>query len=376
VPTPLRLLHVAPLPPPWTGIGVSVQHALASAPLHAQANWVISTSRAPGAPSSSRPKKPTPERMLRHVRLAARVGRVVRSRRVDVVHLHGSSHDFSLFGNWLSIVAARRAGARTVWHLHEDLQAVAFPGYSALSRESFAALMAAPDAVAVLTAKDKHVASTLVAPHRLTVIPPTCSPELLSLGIERPSSPIHVLFVGWLTPAKGIDDLLRVAAAVRTTPDRLVFDVVGTARTAADQEALRQRVKDEGLEGLVRLHGVKTGDEKVAFFARANLLFLPTHWDAFPVTILEAMSAGLPVLGTDVGGLPIMLERDRGAVLTAVGDVDAMASALLRLAGDANLRQAMGAANRDRFLDHYQPARVGGLMLDLYRRLLNGNGAR
>ena len=74
----LRLLHVAPLPPPWTGIGVSVRHALASAPLQAQANWVINSSRGDRVATSGTPKKPTPERMLRHARLAARVALIVR----------------------------------------------------------------------------------------------------------------------------------------------------------------------------------------------------------------------------------------------------------------------------------------------------------
>jgi glycosyltransferase involved in cell wall biosynthesis len=370
----LRLLHVAPLPPPWTGIGVSVQHALASRPLHAQANWVVNSSRARAASTSATPKKPTPERVVRHARLAARVGRHVRERRIQVVHLHGSSHDLSLFGNWLSIVAAKAAGARTVWHLHEDLGVVAFPGRTPVARRAFAALMATPDAVAVLTPKDRRLASRLVDERRLAVVPPTCGPELLSLPIARPEAPVRVLYVGWLSQAKGIDDLVRVAAAVRDARPGVVFDVLGTGRTAADTDAVRRAIEERGLASTVLLHGVRTGQAKVASFARANLLYTPTHWDAFPVAVLEAMSAGLPVVGTDVGGLPSMLERGRGAVLTAVGDVDAMADAILRLARSPELRHAMGAANRARFVEDYHPDRVGQLMMDLYRQLVGRAG--
>jgi glycosyltransferase involved in cell wall biosynthesis len=366
----LRLLHVAPLPPPWTGIGVSVQHALASAPLQAHANWVINSSRGGGVVTSGTPKKPTLERMLRHARLAARVGRLVRERQIHVVHLHGSSHDLSLFGNWMSIVAAKQAGARAVWHLHEDLGVVAFPGRTPLTRKAFGALMAAPDAVAVLTPKDRRLATTFVAERRLAVVPPTCGADFLSLPIARPRKPMRVLYVGWLSHAKGIHDLVRVASAVQDGGMDIVFDVLGTGRTAADTDAVRRAIDERGLASTVLLHGVTTGQAKLDSFARANLLFTPTHWDAFPVVILEAMAAGLPVLGSEVGGLPSMLEGGRGAVLTEVGDVDGMAGALRHLARSHEARCAMGAANRARFLELYHPDRVGQLMVDLYRDLI------
>ena len=368
----LRLLHVAPLPPPWSGIGVSVQHALASRALHAQANWVINSSRGADISAGARPKKPTPKRMLRHARLAARVSRLVSKRHIQVVHVHGSSHDLSLFGNWLSIVAARVAGAHAVWHLHEDLGVVAFPGRTPLTRRLFAALMVAPDAVAVLTPKDRRLASTLVSERRVAVVPATCGADLLALPITRSDAPVRVLYVGWLSRAKGIHDLVRIAAAVRDARPKIVFDVLGTGRTTADTDAVRRAIEESGLASVVLLHGVRTGQDKAASFARANVLCMPTYWDAFPVAILEAMSAGLPVVGTNVGGLPSMLEQPRGAMLTTVGDVDGMAGALLQLARNPDLRHAMGAANRARFLAHYHPDRVGQLMLDLYWRLVSG----
>jgi glycosyltransferase involved in cell wall biosynthesis len=349
---------------------VSVQHALASAPMLAHTNWVINSSRSGRGATTGKPKKPTPERMLRHARLAARVGRLVRERRIHVLHLHGSSHDLSLFGNWLSIVAARRAGAQAVWHLHEDLGVVAFPGRTLLTRKAFAALMATPDAVAVLTAKDRRLAASFVAGQRLAVVPPTCGVDLLSLPVARPGGQVRVLYVGWLSHAKGIHDLVRVAAAVREAGMDVVFDVLGTGRTSADTDAVRRAIDERGLASSVLLHGVRTGEAKFDSFARANVLLTPTHWDAFPVAILEAMAAGLPVLGSDVGGLPSMLEPGRGAVLTPVGDVEGMAAALLQLARSPELCWAMGAANRARFLEHYHPDRVGQLMVDLYHDLV------
>src|SRR5438105_11972654 len=147
----LSLLQAGPLPPPWSGIGVSLQELAASQPLRSQNTFILDTSlrQLPGNPGWT--KRPTPARLARHARLAAQTVRLVRERRIDVLHLHGSSHDLSLFGNGLSILAARTAGARTVWHLHEDLSVVAFPGRQRLSQAAFSTLMRLPDALVVLS---------------------------------------------------------------------------------------------------------------------------------------------------------------------------------------------------------------------------------
>jgi len=210
----LRLLHVAPLPPPVTGIGVSFGHFLASSPLAAQTNWVINSTGQPARSSAT--KRPTPRRILRHLRLTAQVVRTARAKRVDVVHLHGSSHDLSFVANGISVAAASLTGAHTVWHLHEDLSVVQFPGRSARTRAVFAALGRAPSALALLTDKDGAIARKFVPERKLVVIPPTCSPEMLSIPLARSNdSVLRILFVGWVSEAKGIFDLLRVAHLAR-----------------------------------------------------------------------------------------------------------------------------------------------------------------
>ena len=368
----IRVLHVGPLPPPWSGIGVSLQHLLESAPIKSQSNWVINTApnALPGDPD--RPKLPTPGRLVRHLRLAVRVMRTARQNQVHVVHFHGSSHDLSFFGNWLSIVGAKLVGTRVVWHLHEDLQVVQFPGNGFLTRALFSTLMLIPDVLVVLTDKSMQVAVALVAPHRVLVIPPTCSPEMITLPLDKEDDRISILYVGWLTQAKGIYDLLRVADAVRESTPEITFHVLGVGMSEEETDRMHTLVEQRNLQCQVKLHGVVTGEAKRRMFARANIFFTPTRWDAFPVSILEAMAAGLPVLGTNVGGLPVMLENCRGAFLTNVGDVTQMTDYLLELAGSRTLRLDMGRANRERFMACYHPDKVGKVAVDVYARLVNG----
>jgi glycosyltransferase involved in cell wall biosynthesis len=369
---PLRLLHVAPLPPPWSGIGVSFQHFIASAPLRVQANWVINSTGS--AASSARQKLPTPARITRHARLTAQIVRLARARRVELVHLHGSSHDLSFVANGLTLASLRMLGVQTVWQLHDDLTIVLFPGSSWLTQRAFAALAPAGSKLLVLTEKDRAVGARFVANHRVSVLPPTCSPEMLTIPLDRQDHPPRVLYVGWLSEAKGIYDLLRVAALVRNRLKHVQFDVLGVARSEEQAREVRSRVDSNDLSDTVNLAGLMTGTEKRLMFAAAHVLFTPTHQDAFPVTVLEAMSAGLPVVGTKVGGLPWMLEEGSGARLTQVGKVEAMADNLVELLADSALRSRMGAANRQRFVERYHPDQAGAAAVELYHTLAANNG--
>jgi glycosyltransferase involved in cell wall biosynthesis len=262
------------------------------------------------------------------------------------------------------------AGARTIWHIHDDLSVVQFPGQTRLTRGTFSALAHLPDAFAVLSEKDREVAERYVSGKKLAVLPPTCDPQLLSAPLERADGAIRVLYVGWLTPAKGIYELLAVARALQARHKQIHFDVLGTGMSANETQAVEQLVQDLNLGSMVRLWGVITGDAKCQMFANAHVFFTPTHWDAFPVAVLEAMAAGLPIVGTRVGGLPGMFGTPSGgALLPDVCDVEQMIDCLRLLAEDPHLRTRMGAENRARFIEQYHRDRIGEATIGLYHRL-------
>ena len=87
------------------------------------------------------------------------------------------------------------------------------------------------------------------------------------------------------------------------------------------------------------------------------------------MSIVEAMAQGIPVVATAVGGIPDMLGLDAG-LLVPVGDVNELASAMTRLAGDPALRASMGRAGRARYEVTYSPEAVLPLLIETYQRLL------
>jgi len=167
-----------------------------------------------------------------------------------------------------------------------------------------------------------------------------------------------LLSVGGVEPRKGSDSLVRALSRLARGPGpRPVLAVVG-GHSFQDHRAYRDAVLSElpslGLElGVdVVLVGTVAEVDIAAWYAAADVLAFPSVKEGFGLAVLEAMSAGLPVVTSDLPVFHEWLVADRDALLVPVGDVEALADALSRACTDADLRRSLVAAGRavaDRF---------------------------
>jgi len=167
-----------------------------------------------------------------------------------------------------------------------------------------------------------------------------------------------LLSIGGVEPRKGSDALVRALSRLaRRQGPRPVLAVVG-GHSFQDHRAYRDAVLSElpslGLElGVdVVLVGTVPEAEIAAWYAAADVLAFPSVKEGFGLAVLEAMSAGLPVVTSDLPVFHEWLVADRDALLVPVGDVEALADALSRACTDADLRRSLVAAGRavaDRF---------------------------
>lgn len=151
-----------------------------------------------------------------------------------------------------------------------------------------------------------------------------------------------ILFLGKLGKAKGVDDLLD--AAPRLLPAcpqaRLLLGGDGA------QDQARQRADALGLGQHVQILGWVGPDAKRALLASAGIYVLPSYIEGLPMSVLEAMAAGMPVVTTPVGGIPEAVADGVEGFLVPPGDVAALAERLQRLLTDGALAERMGAAGR------------------------------
>jgi glycosyltransferase involved in cell wall biosynthesis len=193
---------------------------------------------------------------------------------------------------------------------------------------------------------------------RFLRICPTTTVEVLPNAVAlpdaralRPSEEREpgLLFLGELSRAKGVYDLVRAFARIaeRFPGLQLVCggtgDIAGVRRMAAQLE-VSDRVGCPGWLG---------PELKRAALAAASIFVLPSYAEGMPIALLEAMSWELPVIATPVGGIPEVITHEVNGLLIAPGDIDALAATLDRLLRDPPLRSRLGAAGRATVAAHF-----------------------
>jgi glycosyltransferase involved in cell wall biosynthesis len=150
---------------------------------------------------------------------------------------------------------------------------------------------------------------------------------------ERLQRPVKLIYVGRLSPEKGIPILLRAAK-------KICFDyelrVVGDGQQRVQLERL---VSDLGLVGKVEFLGaIPWGSPLFALMRDSDILILPSYTEGLGLVLLEAMSQGLSVVASNVGGIPEIVRNEVTGLLFPAGNIDALASAISRLVADDALR--------------------------------------
>jgi glycosyltransferase involved in cell wall biosynthesis len=126
-------------------------------------------------------------------------------------------------------------------------------------------------------------------------------------------------------------------------------------------------VSELGLEGLVTFPGRVDGEAKRSLFEGADLLVFPGYQpEGLPLVILEAMAASLPVVSTDTGATRDVVVDGETGVIVEKQRPAALAAAVRRLAGDAELRVRMGRAGRARYLAEYTEERCAHRLVALF----------
>ena len=160
--------------------------------------------------------------------------------------------------------------------------------------------------------------------------------------------------------------LLEAFAAASRTHKGLRLIVAGAGQM---KQQLIARARLLGVASRCEFTGVYTSsDGRQSFMRRLDIFALPSLTEGTPNSIIEAMSLGLPIVATNVGGIPDVVDSDAG-ILVSPEDSASLSQAIIRLAEDVELRQRMGRAARDRYEKLFSPEAVLPVLLKTYRRI-------
>jgi glycosyltransferase involved in cell wall biosynthesis len=278
------------------------------------------------------------------------IGRTLRDARAvfrmakgqDIVHIHSALAPAVTVGRaGLLALAGRLRGARVVMHAHGgNIETwLTTRRTKTLMRVAMAPVS---HVVAVWSAGERTLGAAL-GPGRVSLIDNGVDTERFSPAASDHEPP-RILYVGLLTPRKGVLDLIEASRLLRDEGVEHELLLVGGMPDEGPEAAEPVLA---AAEGVAQRLGTRPPEEMPAAYADAEVFCLPSWWEAMPLSVLEAMSAGLPVVASDVGDVARLVTPACGSVVP-VKDPRRLADALRPLLVDAGLRRQQGEAARKR----------------------------
>lgn len=272
----------------------------------------------------------------------ARVAVLLLRRERPLVHVHLSAHA-SFWRKSVVCLLARLARRPYLLHVHSGF----FPEFYArqsgpLARRVIRRTFAGAALLIALSEQWRSWLLEISPAARIEVLPNAVAPPDLSRARRSDAAAPTLLFLGDINRSKGVFDLIRAFARVSGEFPclKLVCGGIGVV------DEVRQLCGQLGIADRVSCPGWLEADRKRAELAAASAFILPSYAEALPMALLEAMSWGLPVVTTPVGGIPQVIEHNANGLLVTPGDIDGTAAAIARLMREPALGEKLGAAAR------------------------------
>ncbi len=366
------LIVIGPTPPPVHGSAVATKHLVDAVSEAGALAAHLETGEDDRSTSKLGALDPLNVYLgLKHVAMLAWL--LVRNKGADV-YVPISQNVWAFARDAIFIHLGAIARRRVVIHLHGGYFGVFYAKSGAIGRRWIEATMARVDEAWVLTELHRDIFGDLIPADRVRVIenssddfgPPLTEPR------DEPQR-LRLLFLSNLMPEKGHADVLSALELLARRNGgegggidlRLAGGVDPDVAERVHERAASLAVADIGVELLGRVEA----EVKREQFRWGDVLILPSHFlEGQPIVLLEAMSAGLPIIASDSSGIPATALDGEQALIVPVGDIEGIAAAIERLRDDAALRGRLGSSGRARFEERYTHPAFAARVADLLVR--------
>ena len=199
-------------------------------------------------------------------------------------------------------------------------------------------------------------------------IDPTFERAALEMSVEREGN--KVLSLGTMGRAKGVFEMLSAAETVAREA-KFELHLVGSEREPNILNDVRAFVAGHALTETVRVQSAVTIAEKTALYRDASIFLLPSHYENFPLVLVEAAAAGQAIITTPVGAVPEFFQDGVSALFVEARRPEQVAGALRRLLQNPDERARLGRAAREMFRTRLARPRIMESLEEVYRRALS-----
>ena len=357
-----RLLLWSPLPPPAGGIASWTSRLLESHLTQRYEVRVVNTNVGDLGVSRG-------SRIARLANTLPHWQAELRRFRPDVVHVNTNGFWPGFLKEAVAVALARMHGVRTLLHFRGEGPQLLWA--HRLWVPVFRRLLRLPDAVVVQTREASGFAAARGVERTRVLANFVDRRDAPARDWPVSGRPVRLVFVGWLTRAKGIFELAEAVARVPGVTASLVGRWVVEEGGVTSERRFNSELARLGVADRVTVAPEVPLESVWEHYARADVFVLPSWTEGFPNALLEAMMAGLPAVATPVGAIPEAVVDGETGQLVPVCDVDALAAALMRLVAHPERLVRQGAAARARALARYEREAVVDELADLYDELLH-----
>lgn len=304
-----------------------------------------------------------------------RLVRFINEQKIDLIHTN------SLKADILGGAAGRLSSRPVVWHVRDRIEDDYLPKIVVRAFRLLSLVIPtyviANSAATLRTlhlrrgARGTSIPSGIDLNGKTAVVHDGTSPGVVA---ERDNlrSGFRVGLVGRISPWKGQHVFIQAAALVHKRFPEAQFFVIGAALFGEDKydQEVRRLPGDLGIEDVVEFTGFRN-DIRHAIAELDLLVHASTKGEPFGQVIIEGMAAGKPVVATDGGGVPEIVEDGQTGILVPMGDVEAMAEAICQILSDPVRAKTMGARARQRVADHFTLEQTARRVEAVYAEILH-----
>jgi len=201
---------------------------------------------------------------------------------------------------------------------------------------------------------EKEILQLSVKNIRTGIIPNGILKEVIPENSNKKGE-INILYLSNLFPGKGFHELIDVFGKLASENINLFLYIIGGFPNQKIRKKIKRQVVKSGLSDRIFVKGPRYDKDKLKFYSQADIFVFPSFFrqECFPLVILEAMQAGLPIITTKEGAIPEIIDNEINGIIINQKDNEALEYQIKRLFDDKNLRLRLGSAARIKFYEKY-----------------------
>ncbi|MCD4663977.1 MAG: glycosyltransferase family 4 protein, partial [Bacteroidales bacterium] len=282
------------------------------------------------------------------------------SKKIDIIHIH-PSENFGFYRYIPFVYIARLMKRYVILHMHGCKFDVFYNNSNKIAQRIVRNTLNNSDAIIVLSKSWAGVYSKISSTKIYIVNNSVPQPNNNPYSINSNS----ITFMGFIGHRKGVFDLLESVKDLSGKYD-YHLEICGSG----EENKLENKIKEYDIQSKITFHGWIGLYEKDIILRKTKIFILPSYNEGLPMVLLEAMSYGIPIISTPVGGIPELVEKENG-FLVKPGDISSLKEKIQCLLGDSALRKQISINNYNKIKEKFSMDYTFNRLGRIYSEILN-----